>query len=470
MKDTVFRAYDIRGIIETELMIDQMYDLGRAIAFYLEEKYTLLQTVAIGIDGRLHSSAIKDELIRAFRVSGINIIFINVCTTPVIYFSEYWLQVDAAFMITASHNSKEWNGIKISLHKKCLTPEDIQNIKIYYQQKKYIISDIIGFYSEYDLVSDYVDYLVRLFPHLIESNYPIAFDCGNASVGLIMKQLVKKMKWTHAFLLYDEVDGNYPHHTADPTVLKNMQDLFRYIQNSDISIGIGFDGDADRMAVINKEGTLVAGDVLLSGWAYNIGETLGKNVDQKSIVYDIKCSDSLVEVINKSGLVPVVSPSGHSFIKHYIKQNKALLAGELSCHFFFNDRYFGFDDGVYAALRLLELITTYTTSLNTILSRFPNRKSSPELRIACQKDGKTIIHGVKRYFENKINYKIIEIDGIKVATARGWGLIRSSNTQPVICLRFEGYSSEDLLDIKEEFIQALEPYFSKEFLFEQVTW
>ncbi len=469
MKDSVFRAYDIRGIVGKELIIDEVYNLGRAIVFYLEEKYSLLQTVAIGIDGRLHSSVIKDELVRAFRISGINVIFVNMCTTPVIYFSEYWLQVDAAFMITASHNSKEWNGIKISLHKQCLMPEDIQNIKMYYQQKKYIISDIIGSYSEYDLVADYVDYLVRLFPHLVESDYSIAFDCGNASVGLIMNQLVKKMKWKKALLLYEKVDGNYPHHTADPTLLENMKDLLLLIQKTNIAIGIGFDGDADRMGVITDKGILLSGDVILSGWARKIGMSSCEK-DKKTVVYDIKCSDALAEVINKSGLNPIVSPSGHSFIKQYIKQYNALLAGELSCHFFFNDRYFGFDDGVYAALRLLELITTYTTSLNAILSDFPSRKNSPELRIECKQDSTMIVNGVKRYFENKKNHKIIEIDGIKVDTGKGWGLIRSSNTQPVVCLRFEGHSSEDLLYIKEEFIKALEPYFSKEFLFEQVTW
>ena len=466
MKDHIFRAYDIRGIVGDELLIDQVYHLGRAIALHLEERCPQIQTVAVGIDGRLHSPLIKVELVRAFRMSGVNVIFIGMCTTPIAYFSEYWLSVDAAVMITASHNPKEYNGIKISLNKKPLLAADMQGIKNYYKEKKYIISDVIGSYTEYDLVADYVDYLVRLFPHLKGSQYPLAFDCGNASSGLVMELLAKKMEWKHATLLYTEVDGTYPHHTADPTALENMQDLLRCITEKNIPFGIGFDGDADRMGVITQDGQLVSGDVLLSGWV----RTIKESSHAAAIVYDVKCSDGLSEVIVAEGLTPIISPSGHSFIKEYMRAYDALLGGELSCHFFFHDRYFGFDDGIYAALRLLELITTYTTSLDTVVSLFPPRKSSPELRIACSYVTTLVVDGVKQYFENKKNHRITEIDGIRIDTGRGWGLIRGSNTQPVICLRFEAYSLDDLTEIKEEFIKALEPYFPEHFLQEQVTW
>ncbi len=466
MKDQIFRAYDIRGVVGSEFEIDQVYDLGRAIALYLEEQNPTLRTVAIGMDGRTHSPYIKEELSRALRMSGIDVIFIGICITPVAYFAEYWLPVDAALMITASHNPKEYNGIKITAGKKPVASEQIQAIKKYYKEKKYIISDIIGSYIEYDLVTQYVDYLVRLFPHLVGSSYPMVFDCGNGASGRIMMQLVQKMEWNYATLLYSQVDGTYPNHTADPTELENMQDLLAVITAHKIPFGIGFDGDADRMGVITDQGKLVGGDVLLSGWA----RALGSKVGQGNVVYDAKCSDGLSEIITQSGLTPLICPSGHSFIKQSMAKNKALLAGELSCHFFFHDRYFGFDDGIYAALRLLELITTYTTSLDTILSLFPRRESSPELRIACSYASDYVVDGVRRYFEDKQDRKITEIDGIRVDTERGWGLLRGSHTQPVICLRFEAYTSDDLQEIKKEFICALEPYFSKQFLEKQVTW
>ena len=466
MKDHIFRAYDIRGVVGTEFLVDQVYDLGRAFAVYLEELHPGINTVAVGMDGRLHSPLIKIEFTRALRMSGINVIFIGMCITPVAYFSEYWLSVDAVFMITASHNPKEYNGIKVSIRKKSVTAEGIQTVKGYYKERQYIISDIIGSYTEYDLVEEYVNYIVRLFPHLMGSNYPLVFDCGNGASGLIMKKLVKKMEWKNAQLLYEEVDGSYPHHTADPTTLKNMQDLLAIIKEKNIPFGIGFDGDADRMGVITQQGKLVSGDMLLSGWA----RALGNELKEGAVVYDIKCSDGLSEVITEHNLTPIICPSGHSYIKHYMQQHKAILAGELSCHFFFHDRYFGFDDGIYAALRLLELITTYTTSLDTIISLFPYRESSPELRIACDYKGSDIAVGMRRYFEDKKQYKITEIDGIRIDTGSGWGLIRGSNTQPVICLRFEARSLEELEVIKKDVICALEPYFSQQFLQEQVTW
>lgn len=460
MQDSIFRAYDIRGIVGTELIVDQVYNLARAIVAYCHDHHGGLTTVAVGMDGRTHSSAIKDELIRGLQDSGVTVIDVGLAITPIMYFSEYHCAIDGAFMVTASHNPPEYNGIKIRVKKSPIAGDQLAIIKEYFKAGKCIAATVCGSYQTYDMTTAYIEHLVGLFPHLMGSSYPLLFDCANASVGPVMRQLITRFQFTQADCLYEEVDGTYPHHVADPTELHNMQDLLTAIVQKNIPFGIGFDGDADRMGVIMQSGQLVTGDILLSGWA----RVLLKEHPEAIIVHDIKCSDGLQEVIQKAGGTAVMSPSGSAYIKWAMKTHGALLGGELSCHFFFADRYFGFDDGVYAALRLLELVTTYGTPLEEVFEHFPYRESSQEVRIACAEKSSAVIAHVKDYFEKKHRYHLCHIDGIRVATRTSWGLIRGSNTQPVICLRFEAASRCELLAIEDEFIEALEPFFAKEIL------
>ena len=279
-----------------------------------------------------------------------------------------------------------------------------------------------------------------------------------------MRKLIEKFQWSNADCMYEEVDGTYPHHVADPTEVHTMQDLLKAIREKNIPFGIGFDGDADRMGVIMASGQLVSGDILLSGWA----PLIIAEHPHATVVHDIKCSDGLREVIEQAGGTAVVSASGTAYVKGAMEKNGALLAGELSCHFFFSDRYFGFDDGVYAALRLLELVTTYAISLDAVIASFPHRESSPELRIRCDQKSSDVVACVKEYFLQKTSYTLCEIDGVRATTSSGWGLIRGSNTQPVICLRFEAISQYELVEIENEFIEALAPFYSKEFLQQQM--
>lgn len=469
MQDHIFRTYDIRGKVGTELDINQVRQLGRALAFYYRQQDPSIQTVAVGMDGRVHSPALKKELVAGLQESGLSVVFVGVCPSPALYFSEYWLPVHAALMITASHNPQEYNGIKICMRKQSVFGQEIKKILTYFKEKKSVTPEKSGTYSEHMIVPDYIAFLKRLFPHLIGLDVNAVFDCGNSVAGAVIPELIKQMQWKRTYQLCTEVDGSKATHEADPTKLENVQDLVEEVARVGASIGIGFDGDADRMGAVTSEGYLVSGDRLLLVYSNFILQTLPRN--DVSVVCDIKCSSVVKECIERwSGKVKVC-PSGHSFIKQNMKKENAVLGGELSCHFFFHDRYFGFDDGIYAALRLIELLVKSKIMLTELLKIIPHRQSSPELRIACgQAEGQTIVNIVKESFIQEKNIKLTTIDGVRVDTDDGWGLIRASNTQPVICLRFESNSAEGLQKIKDRFIQILKPCFPPGFIEEKVTW
>ncbi|MEX0940904.1 MAG: phosphomannomutase/phosphoglucomutase [Candidatus Babeliales bacterium] len=465
MVDHIFRQYDIRGKVGSELYIKEVYDLVRAIACYFKNQNPNVKKIAVGADGRIHSPEIKEEVCRALQDSGIDVIFVGTCPTPVVYFSLFNLPVDGGLMITASHNGKEYNGIKICLGKDSVWGTQIQEIKHLYKQKKFCASTNVGNYTEYDVIAEYTDWLVNHFQHLVGMPLSVIIDCGNGAAGTVMPSLIKKMEWPNVSLLFEEVDGNYPNHEADPIIEKNMQAVKAAMLSENFQIGLGFDGDCDRMAPVTESGQLVSGDKLLALFAQEI---IKKNSKAK-IVFDIKCSSALSDLINQWGGKPCISASGHSIIKDQLKKQDALLAGELSCHFFFKDRYFGYDDGIYAALRLFELLQDSQKSLDELLTIFPQKYATPEIRIACpQEKMDEIVDSVKEYFAKDVQAEVITIDGIRVAMQHGWGLVRSSNTQPVICLRFESDSADGLNLLKKDFLQALTPYFTKEELYKEL--
>lgn len=469
MQDHIFRTYDIRGKVGTELDINQVRQLARALAFYYKQQDSSIQTIAVGMDGRVHSPSIKKELVSGLQESGLDVVFVGVCPSPVLYFSQYWLSVDAAIMITASHNPQEYNGFKICMRKQSVFGQEIKKVLTYFKEQKSIVSEKPGIYSEHMIVSDYIALLKRLFPHLVGLDINTVFDCGNSAAGAVMPELIKQMEWKRVYQLCTEVDGSKATHEADPTKPENVKDLVQEVTRVNAALGIGFDGDADRMGAVTAEGDLVSGDKLLLLYSNFILQSLpGSDV---SVVYDIKCSSVVKECIERwSGNVQIC-PSGHSFIKKSMKEKNAVLGGELSCHFFFGDRYFGFDDGIYAALRLIELLVKLDETLTERLKIIPHRQSSPELRIACeQEEGQTIVEKVKESFIQDKNIELTTIDGVRVDTDDGWGLIRASNTQPVICLRFESNSAEGLQKIKNRFVQALKPCFPPGFIEKQVTW
>ncbi len=469
MQDHIFRTYDIRGKVGSELDINQIRQVGHALAFYYKQQDPSIQTVAIGMDGRVHSPDIKKELITGLQESGVNVVFVGVCPSPALYFSGYWLPVQAGLMITASHNPQEYNGIKICMRNQPVFGSEIKKIRTYFKERKAVTGAVQGTYSEHMIVPDYIRFLKRLFPHLVGVDVNAVFDSGHSSAGTIIPELIKHMEWKRAYQLCAEVDGSKLKHEADPTKPENVKDLVQEVSRVGADLGIGFDGDADRMGAVTSEGELVTGDRLLVLYSNFILQTLPRH--NVSVVHDVKCSSVVKECVERWLGNVQVCPSGHSFIKQAMRKHDAVVAGELSCHFFFKDRYFGFDDGIYAALRLIELLVKLKTTLTERLKIIPHRKSSPELRIACgQAEGQTIVDRVKENFIHEKNIELTTIDGVRVDTNDGWGLIRASNTQPVICLRFESNSAEGLQRIKDRFIQALKPCFPPGFIEKQVTW
>lgn len=467
MQDHIFRVYDIRGIVGTELLVDQVYDCARAFALYALTRCPHLTTVAIGMDGRIHSPVIKDEFVRGLRDSGLSVIFIGVCPTPVVSFAQYWLPVQAACMITASHNPKDYNGIKFFLDKKPVFNKEIQAIHALFRAKNFVTSPCKGSYQEYLLLPDYVALLKRLFPHLVGAPLKIVFDCGNGAVGEVLPAVCKALELSSVSILYGDVDGTYPNHEADPSVEENLHDLQRAVLESQAAVGMAFDGDGDRMGAVTARGKMVPGDQLLALLSKPVLEALPGT----RVVCDAKCSGGLHEFVERQGGQICMSPSGHAFIRQKMEQERALVGGELSCHFFFKDRYFGYDDGVYAALRLLELLVLSQRTLESFLQEFPHRISSPELRISCkQGEGLAVITSVIDATKGVPGLTLSTIDGVRVSMKEGWGLLRSSNTQPVICLRLEADSQEGLAVVRAFFIERLTKWYSKKYLETVVRW
>ncbi len=455
MKDVIFREYDIRGIVNQELFIDQIYDLSRAIAAYFHHHNPHVKTLAIGMDARTHSEEINKEMSRAFTDSGINIIFIGICPTPALYFALHTMAIDGGLMITASHNTKEYNGIKICLGKNSVWGAALQSIKKLYKKKATLSAPGKGTLTEHPIIPHYVAWLANHFKHLKKMALTIIIDCGNGTAGTVLPALIKALEWPHVSLLYAEVDGTYPHHEADPTVEANMEELKKRMQATHTSLGIGLDGDCDRMVPMTPDGKLVAGDRLLALFAKYLLEKQPKS----SIVFDIKSSASLINLLQKWHGIPIISPSGHSIIKDMMQTHHALLGGELSCHFFFKDRYFGYDDGIYALLRLCEIIVTSHQSLPQLLTLFPHTYSSRELRLACADEKKqNVVAKVKEFFAAMANAQLLTIDGVRVTLPFGWGLIRSSNTQAAVSMRFESDTHEGLKKIMHLFYDVVKLY------------
>ncbi len=452
MSDAIFREYDIRGVVDSELLVSEVYDLGKAMAFYALQQDPALKTVAIGMDGRTHSPAIKDELCRAFIDSGIDVVFVGMCTSPVLYFALHTLPVDAGCMITASHNPKEYNGIKFCVGARVVWGAELQVVRNFYHERSHIKTNRRGVYKEKNLIDAYVEYLALQFAHLQGMDFAAVVDCGNGAGGTVMPQLVKRMSWPRVQLLYEQVDGTYPNHEADPVVPENMAEVRRLLATTDVQLGMGLDGDCDRMAPMTKQGFLVPGDQLLALFAKQVL----KMHSGAPIVFDLKSSAGLIEEIENNGGVARMSPSGHAIIKDQMKKYGALLGGELSCHFFFADRYFGYDDGVYALLRLFELIESSGTTLDELVQTFPKKYSSLEYRVSCADDAKQkIVESVKKWFASRADVRLITIDGVRAQMPYGWGLVRASNTQAKISMRFEADTSADLVQVKEDFIAAL---------------
>jgi len=448
MKNTlpvhIFREYDIRGVWGKDLNGDIAAAIGRAYAAYLKEKTNKERPkITIGRDVRLSSPPMFEALSESILKSGIDVIDIGLVPTPLQYFSLFTLPVDGGLMITASHNPAEFNGLKLSVGTETLFGEKIQEIRKYAQagpippSRKSVTGP--GAMERHEIIPEYADYMKKQFASFRGLN--AVLDCGNGAAGVVAPWLIKDLG-ANIKELYCEPDGRFPNHHPDPVVPENIKDMIRDVRSGKWSIGIGYDGDADRLGIVDEDGDMVWGDKLLTIFSRD----LLKAHPGAMVIGEVKCSQTLYDDIAAHGGRPLMWKTGHSLIKDKMKKTGALLAGEMSGHLFFKDRYYGFDDAIYASLRLLEILKKNGPpySIKKLLAGVPRMTATPEIRVDCPDDKKFRV--VEEMKEALKGYETIDIDGVRVKFPEGWGLLRASNTQPALVLRFE---AKDEATLKE---------------------
>jgi phosphomannomutase/phosphoglucomutase len=434
----VFREYDVRGVVDKDLNDEFVFNLGRTIGTYAALRR--IKNMTIGRDCRLSSDAYHHALMKGLNASGINTIDIGLCATPMLYFSIRHLHVGGGVMITGSHNPPEFNGFKICIGHSTIYGEQIQELRKIMESGKYARGSASSRFE--DISTDYENYLFARIK--INKKIKVVVDGGNGVGGRFALPLLKRYG-CDVTPIYCEPDGNFPNHFPDPTVEENLVTLTKLVRSKKADLGIAFDGDADRLGVISDKGEIIWGDKLLLLFARQV---LRKK-PHSTIIGEVKCSQVLFDDIKKHKGKAIMWKAGHSLIKAKMKEEKAVLGGEMSGHFFFADRYFGYDDAIYAALRLLEILSQTGKKLSDLFSDVPKTYATPEIRVDCTDDKKAeIVKRIKKHFQNTPG--IVEIDGIRIPFKDGWALVRSSNTQPVIVLRFEATSKKSLQNIRDE--------------------
>jgi len=471
MQNHVFRKYDIRGTVSKDFDIQDIYGVTQAIVVYFKQINKEIKTIAVGMDGRLHSPQIKTQVCNALIDSGLDVIFIGLCPTPALYFATHVMAVDAGIMITASHNPKEDNGLKLILNKESVWDSQIQCIRELYKTKSYIHSQAKGNYFEQSIISSYVDMLAESFENLKNDELSCVINCGNGAAGSVLPELIKRMGWKNVQLLYPEIDGNYPNHEPDPSCPESITAMQNCLnKNAEMQLAMGLDGDCDRLSVMTKPGFFLPGDQLLAILSLSL-ENIKTNTSFNKVVCDVKCSQGLAELLEQMGIKTIISATGIAYIKNAMKEHNAMLGGELSGHFCFKDCYFGYDDGIYAIMRLLEILKKTGKTLQELSSRFPIKVSSPEFRIPCREEQKKeIINQTIIILSSRKDVVINNTDGIRAQMKYGWGILRESNTQPMLSLRFEGNNTNDLARVKQDFFEAISPFFENDWLRKQLDF
>jgi|UniRef100_A0A7V6DQW2 phosphomannomutase/phosphoglucomutase len=444
MNPSIFREYDIRGIVGQDFNLDDVNKIGRGFATYLTGYGG--KTVAVGRDCRLSSPDIRAALIHGIMQGGVTVIDVGLCPTPAFYFALRHFQTDGGVMITASHNPPEYNGFKVCLGFDTIFGERIQNLQAIIQSGKYSSGN--GSLQEQEIIPAYCDYLANNLR--LERPVSLAVDAGNGTGGLVAGPVLKRLNCQPVELFF-EPDGTFPNHEADPTIPHNLAALAQTVVENGLELGIAFDGDGDRLGVVDEGGRILYGDQLMIIFARDILKT---NPGGK-IIGEVKCSHLMYEDIRAHGGIPIMWKTGHSLIKQKLKEEQALLAGEMSGHFFFRHRYFGFDDAMYAACRLLEILSRDRRPLSDYLADLPRTSNTPEIRVECPENLKFLLVGkVKQILAQ--TYQVIDIDGVRIVFPDGWGLVRASNTSPVIVLRFEAETDSRLREIRDLVESAIE--------------
>ena len=449
LKKEIFREYDIRGVVGQDLDRQAAVIIGQAVGS--EVKARGKNEVAVGRDCRLSSPELASGLIEGLLNCGCQVVDLGVVPTPLVYFSVYYKKKEAAVMITGSHNPPEFNGFKIMIGEETLYGPEIQQLFQRIEKKEFSLSDKKGGLSHYDPIPEYVDYVaaqVKLYRPV-----KVVIDAGNGTAGPVASQLLKKMG-AEVVELYTEMDGHFPHHHPDPTIPEALKDLMAKVRETGAELGIAYDGDADRIGAVDETGRIIWGDQLMIIFARDI---LAAHPGA-TIISEVKASQLLYKEITRLGGRAIMWKTGHSLIKKKIKEEKALLAGEMSGHIFFAERWFGFDDAIYASARLLEIVSRSQEKVSRFLSDLPEMFNTPEIRIYASDEVKfRIVELVKEELKKDPEIKeIIDIDGVRAVYESGWGLLRASNTQPVLVLRFEATSQEELQNIRNRVQAAME--------------
>ena len=433
----IFREYDIRGVVDKDLTEEAVCQIGKAFGTIVKGQGG--SVITSGRDGRLHSKRLQEALIAGLVSTGIKVIDIGQCPTPVLYFSIFHLDTDGGIQITGSHNPPQFNGLKMCLGPSTIHGQQIQEIKRLIENGEFEQGN--GLCEKHEIIGDYLKYLSEN----ININRPlkVVLDCGNGVSALVAPDAFRQAGCI-VESLFCQVDGTFPNHHPDPTVLENLKDLKKRVKDTGADIGIAFDGDGDRIGVVDENANVIYGDKIL----LLLARRLLRDNPGAAIIGEVKCSHILYEDIKAHGGRPIMWKTGHSLIKQKMKDSGALLAGEMSGHIFFADRFFGFDDATYAALRLCELLAEENKSLSMLLHGLAETVSTPEIRMDCSEEHKFVLVDKVKESLKADGYDVIDVDGARVVFDDGWGLIRASNTQPVIVLRFEANTPDRLKEIR----------------------
>lgn len=436
MNPEMFREYDIRGIAGKDMTENDVVLIGKGIGTFLRKAGR--SKLNVGRDCRLSSDRYSEKIIEGLLSTGCDVIDIGVCPTPVFYFSIQKFDREGGVMVTASHNPSEYNGFKLCIDLDSIHGKDIQNILNIITKQLFVSGQ--GSCSTADAVTPYRKFIKNNIT--LSGPIKVGVDAGNGTAGVVAVPILKELG-CNVYDIYCDMDGTFPNHEADPTVAKNMQDLMALVKEKELDIGIGFDGDGDRIGVVDENQNIVFGDQLMIIFAREI---LSRK-PRATFISEVKCSKTMYDDIEKHGGRAIMWRTGHSLIKKKMKEEKAELAGEMSGHMFFADRYFGYDDATYACCRLLEILTQTGQKISDLLSDIPKTYSTPEIRVECPDDKKfALVQKVTEIFRKQ--YNVIDIDGVRVLFDDGWGLVRASNTQPALVLRFEAMSEARLSEIR----------------------
>lgn len=442
MNENIFREYDIRGVVESDFTNETVVNIAKAFATYLLKED--LNNCVIGFDARLSADYLFSTFANSLRDCGIDVICIGQCTSPMLYFAQIHLKAESAVMITGSHNPADMNGFKMLTKNSALYGEKIQQLKNIILEGEYILRDQskpAGTLQNIPVEESYLGFMKENIK-MGGRKLKVVIDGGNGTGGVIASEIIRY--FGHEVTeLYTKPDGTFPNHHPDPTVPAYMTDLISKVKETKADLGIGYDGDADRIGVVTEEGRLIFGDSLMTIFA----EEILSRKPGAVIVGEVKCSKTMYDEIERLGGNGIMWKAGHSLIKAKMKETDAELGGEVSGHIFFKDRFFGHDDALYASLRLLEILSKTERSVSDLLSHLPKMIMTPEIRLESDDNKKfEIVRRVTEYFK-KEGYKVVDVDGVRVIFDDGFGLIRASNTQPALVQRYEAASQERLEEI-----------------------